>query len=59
MDVDCSRITYDTPPSTAILGAVERAKLAGITQQTEPLGKSRYFNFSLDLVSQYKSNYNY
>ena len=41
MDVDCSRITYETPPSPAILSAVERAKMAGITQvpgETEPLG---------------------
>jgi len=47
MDVDCSRITYDTPPSTAILGAVERAKLAGITQQTEPLGRTETMQESL------------
>ena len=50
MDVDCSRITYDTPPSTAILGAVERAKLAGITQQTEPLGKSYSCQYKFMIV---------
>jgi len=41
MDVDCSRITYETPPSPAILSAVERAQMAGIGQLpggTEPLG---------------------
>ena len=27
MDVDCSDITYDTPPSPTILEAVEKAKL--------------------------------
>ena len=26
MDVDCSTITYETPPSRAILSAVDRAK---------------------------------
>ena len=27
MDVDCSTITYETPPSRAILSAVDQAKL--------------------------------
>ena len=40
MDMDCSTITYETPPSTVVLSAVERAKaeLASVannlTQQT-------------------------
>jgi len=40
MDVDCSKITYETPPSSAVLSAVEKAQLAGITQSTEPLGRT-------------------
>ena len=39
MDVDCSRITYDTPPSASILSAVERAKMAGVSPASEPLGE--------------------
>ena len=40
MDVDCSAITYETPPSVAVLSAVEKAKaelaaVAGnLTQET-------------------------
>ena len=40
MDVDCSTITYETPPSTVVLSAVERAKAeltsvaSNLTQQT-------------------------
>ena len=40
MDVDCSAITYETPPSTAVLSAVEKAKAelasvaTNLTQET-------------------------
>ena len=40
MDVDCSAITYETPPSTAVLSAVEKAKAelasvaSNLTQET-------------------------
>jgi len=47
MDVDCSRITYDTPPSQAVLSAVERAKLAAATTVTDPLGRTENMQESL------------
>ena len=40
MDVDCSTITYETPPSSAVLSAVEKAKAelasvgSNLTQET-------------------------
>ena len=40
IDVDCSAITYETPPSTAVLSAVEKAKAelasvaSNLTQET-------------------------
>merc|ERR1712106_64327 len=50
LDVDCSKITYETPPSAAILSAVDRAKMAGISQvpgETEPLGRTENMQESL------------
>merc|ERR1712142_559486 len=47
MDVDCSRITYDTPPSASILSAVERAKMAGVSPASEPLGRTETMQESL------------
>jgi len=57
MDVDCSSITYDTPPSSAIMSAVDRAKMAGITEvpgETVPLGRTETMQESLSnsLLSQ-------
>eukprot|EP00092_Neocalanus_flemingeri_P106556 GFUD01136724.1.p1 GENE.GFUD01136724.1~~GFUD01136724.1.p1 ORF type:complete len:712 (-),score=170.30 GFUD01136724.1:71-2206(-) len=57
LDVDCSRITYETPPSAAIMSAVGRAEMAGISQvqgETEPLGRTETMQESLSnsLLSQ-------
>ena len=47
LDVDCSRITYDTAPSSGVLAAVDRANTAlavpgqdiPINAETEELGE--------------------
>merc|ERR1712181_61400 len=58
VDVDCSTITYETPPSTVVLTAVERAKaeLASVannlTQQTLERTQTKEESLANSLLTQ-------
>jgi len=58
IDVDCSRITYDTKPSRAILSAVERAQAAGISPSQEALTRTQTIEETMNqsLLSQLNQN---
>ena len=49
MDVDCSTITYETPPSSAVLAAVEKAK-AELTSIASNLTQETLERWVLDIL---------
>ena len=59
MDVDCSTITYETPPSSAVLSAVEKAKAelasiaSNLTQET--LERSVLMTYGAPPLAPFKS----
>jgi len=58
MDVDCSTITYETPPSSAVLSAVEKAKAelasiaSNLTQETLERTQTKEESLANSLLKQ-------